>query len=103
MIYFRQITGLRADFTSKLVHGLAFGIPKFYTAPYDKINHGLVNLSCNCDVKSGLRSRFDRVVAKQTKLTLFYRPVNVCRRLSDHTTNSAIVSKWGGGGGGLSK
>ena len=28
-----------------------------YTAPYDKINHGLklVNLSSNCDVKSGLR------------------------------------------------
>ena len=29
----------RPDFTSKLVHGLAFGTPKFYTAPYDKINH----------------------------------------------------------------
>ena len=40
---------------SKLVHGLAFGIPKFYIAPYDKINHGLFNLSSNCDVKSSLR------------------------------------------------
>ena len=51
---------LRPDFTSKLVHVLAFGTPKFYIAPYDKIKHELVNLSSNCDVKSGLRqgSRF---------------------------------------------
>ena len=35
---------LRTDFTSKLVHGLALGIPKFYIAPYAKINHALVNL-----------------------------------------------------------
>ena len=47
--------GLISDFTSNLVHRLAFGIPKFYMVPYDKINHGLVNLSYNCDVKSGLR------------------------------------------------
>ena len=47
---------LRPDFTSKLVHVLAFGIPKFYIAPYDKIKHELVNLSSNCDVKSGLRN-----------------------------------------------
>ena len=46
--------GLRPDFTSKLVHVLAFGTPKFYIAPYDKIKHELVNLSSNCDVKSGL-------------------------------------------------
>ena len=46
------------DFTSKSVHELAFGTPKFYIAPYDKINHGLVNLSCNYDVKSGLRLFF---------------------------------------------
>ena len=45
----------RPDFTSKLVRELAFGTPKFYIAPYDKINHGLVNMSSNCDVKSGLR------------------------------------------------
>ena len=44
----------RPDFTSQLVHRLAFGIPKFYIAPYDKINHRLVNLSSSCDVKSGL-------------------------------------------------
>ena len=44
---------LRSDFTSKLEHGLAFGTPKFYIVPYDKINHALVNLSYNCDVKSG--------------------------------------------------
>ena len=44
----------RPDFTSKLVHVLAFGTPKFYIAPYDKIKHQLVNLSSNCDVKSGL-------------------------------------------------
>ena len=51
---FTQIA-LRPDFTSKLVRELAFGTPKFYIAPYDKINHGLVNISSNCDVKSGLR------------------------------------------------
>ena len=45
---------LRPDFTSKLVHVLAFGTPKFYIVPYDKIKHELVNLSSNCDVKSGL-------------------------------------------------
>ena len=48
-------TCFRSDLTSKLVHKLAFGTPKFYIAPYDKINHGLVNMSSNCDVKSGLR------------------------------------------------
>ena len=46
---------LRPDFTSKLVHVLAFGTPKFYIAPYDKIKHKLDNLSSTCDVKSGLR------------------------------------------------
>ena len=30
---------------SQLVHGLAFGIPKFYIAPYDKISHRLANMS----------------------------------------------------------
>ena len=29
---------------------------KFYIAPYGKINHGLLNLSYNCDVESGLRA-----------------------------------------------
>ena len=34
---------------------IAFGTPKFYTAPYGKINHRLVNnMSSNCDMKSGL-------------------------------------------------
>ena len=46
---------LRPDFTSKVVHILAFGTLKNYIAPYDKINYGLVNLSYNCDTKSGLR------------------------------------------------
>ena len=41
---------------SNLVHGLAFGTPKFYIAPYGKINHGLVCLSYNCDMKSDLKS-----------------------------------------------
>ena len=45
---------LRPDFTSNLVHRLAFGTPKFYIAPSGKINHKLVNLSSNCDVKSDL-------------------------------------------------
>ena len=50
----KPLGGLRPDFTSKLVHVLAFGTPKFYIAPYDKIKHELVKLSSNCDVKSGL-------------------------------------------------
>ena len=45
---------VRPDFTLKFVHVLAFGKPKFYIAPYDKIKHELVNLSSNCDVKAGL-------------------------------------------------
>ena len=49
-----ELAILRPDFTSKLVHGLAFGTLKIYIAPYGKINHRLVNLSYNCDVKSGL-------------------------------------------------
>ena len=48
----RLYLSLRPDFTSKLEHELAFGTPKCITAPYDKINHALVNLSYNCDVKS---------------------------------------------------
>ena len=48
----------RPDFTSKLEHRLAFGTPKFYIAPYGKINHALFNLSYNCNVKSGLRPDF---------------------------------------------
>ena len=42
------------DFTSKLVCDLAFVTPEFYIAAYDKKNHGLVNMSCNCDMQSGL-------------------------------------------------
>ena len=53
-----DITTLRPDFTSKLVPELAFGTPKFYIAPYDEIEHELVKLSSNCDVKSGLRPDF---------------------------------------------
>ena len=52
--FFDKYITLRPDFTSKLVHVLAFGTPKFYIAPYDKIKRELVNLSSNCDVKSGL-------------------------------------------------
>ena len=50
---------LRPHFTSKLVPWLAFGTPKFYIVPYDKINSRPVNLSCNCDVKLGLRLSWD--------------------------------------------
>ena len=50
-----NVLTLRPDFTTKLVHVLAFGTPKVYIAPYDKIKHKLVNLSSNCDVKSGLK------------------------------------------------
>ena len=45
----------KARFHVELSSGLAFGTPKFYIAPYGKINHELINLSPNCDVKSGLR------------------------------------------------
>ena len=51
---FEQFLPLWSVFTSKLVHGLAFGTSKFYIAPYDKINHELLSLSYNYDVKSGL-------------------------------------------------
>ena len=54
LLFFFFFSGLRPDFTSKLVHVLAFGTPKFYIAHYDKIKYKLVNLSFNCDVKSGL-------------------------------------------------
>ena len=54
----RLNTSLRPDFRSKFVHELAFGIPTFYVAPYDKINRGLVNLGYNFDVKSSLRLVF---------------------------------------------
>ena len=43
---------------SNLVRGLAFGTPKFYNAPYGKINQRLLNLSYTCEVKSGLRPDF---------------------------------------------
>ena len=52
---------------SMLVHGLAFGTPKFYIAPYDKINHRLVDLSCNCDVKTGLKLCKDKRSAMNVK------------------------------------
>ena len=45
---------LRLDFTSNLVHRLAFETPILYISPYGKINHGLDNLIYNCDMKSGL-------------------------------------------------
>ena len=53
-IIYLFIPSLRTDFTSNFVHGLAFGTSKLYTAPYDKINHGFVNLFSNFDMKSGL-------------------------------------------------
>ena len=55
------------DFTSKLVHGLLFETPIFYVAPYGKINHGLVNLSFNCDVKSGLGVKVIKCTFKGNK------------------------------------
>ena len=51
----KHIVLLRHNFTLKLVFVLAFGTPKFYIAPYDKINHGLVNLSYNCNLKFDLK------------------------------------------------
>ena len=65
---------LRPDFTSKLVHVLAFGTPKFYIAPYDKIKHELVNLSSNCDVKSGLRADFTSQLKLRFTRPLFILP-----------------------------
>ena len=43
---------------------LAFGTPKFYIAPYGKIYHGLVKLSNNCEVKSGLNEDTDIVALR---------------------------------------
>ena len=40
---------------SNLVHGLTFRAHKFYTLPYGKIYHGLVNLIYDCDMKLGQR------------------------------------------------
>ena len=37
-----NLSNLRPDFTSKLVHVLAFGTPKFYIEPYDKTKHELL-------------------------------------------------------------
>ena len=63
----------RPDFTSKLVHELAFGTPKFYIAPYDKIKHGLHNTSSNCDVKSGLSTALHMNSLPGSWLNLFKR------------------------------
>ena len=76
-----QLRSLRPDFTSKLVHVLAFGTPKFYIAPYDKIKHELVNLSSNCDVKSdlsaiGLCLRISPEIMKIFQLCLIYETVS---------------------------
>ena len=60
---------LRPDFTSKLVRELAFGTPKFYIAPYDKINHRLVNTSYNCDVKSGL-NQLEIIISDLVRIVL---------------------------------
>ena len=67
--------GLRSDFTSKLINVLAFGTPKFYIAPYDKIKHKLVNLSSNCDVKSGLN-----VVSVILKIVIVIPCFSACMR-----------------------
>ena len=75
-------SGLRPVFTSKLVHELAFGTPKFYIVPYDKIKHQLVNLSSNCDVKSGLRFQCEAPVWQHT----FVSPSAFSRR--------AVVNYW---------
>lgn len=39
---------------SDLVHRLALETPEFYISPFGKINHRLVNLSYNFEVKSEL-------------------------------------------------
>ena len=63
---------LRPDFTLHLVHGLAFVIPKFYIAPYDKTNNGFVNLSSNCNVKSDLRFHVELSSRISIRNTNFY-------------------------------
>ena len=62
---------------SELKHGLAFGTPKFYIAPYDKTNHALVNLSYNCDVKSGLQVVVTTHINKSLVYFLVRRKLNV--------------------------
>ena len=92
------VGALRPDFTSKLVHVLAFGTPKFYIAPYDKIKYELVNLSSNCDVKSGLRVRILPAVSKSLIMTYIIslvktkaasRNIQVCRK--KELTNSQKI------------
>ena len=63
------LVSFRPDFTSKLEYRLAFGTPKIYIAPYDKINRGLVNLNHNCDAKLGLRGIFrsEQSIPRPTK------------------------------------
>ena len=48
----------RPEFTSQLVHRLAFGTTICYIESWEQINHGLAKLSYNCGVKSGLMSDF---------------------------------------------
>ena len=67
------IKSLRTDFTSNLVHGLAFQTPKFYIASYGKMKQEPVKLSSNCDVKSDLRigtDRFKQILQSQIRLLL---------------------------------
>ena len=82
---------LRPDFTSKLVHVLAFGTPKFYIAPYDKIKHQLVNLSSNCDVKSGLSRIFSG--KNKTKMNKYSNLLSAAVRFKTGCVTNFLVKK----------
>ena len=88
-----SFNNLRPDFTSNLVYGLAFEIPKFYIAPYDKINSGLVKLSSNCDVKSGLRLHFPENAHFRMKLFVMYKGL---RYMKASTLRNLIFATAGG-------
>ena len=90
------IWSFRPDFTSKLVHVLAFGTPKFYIAPYDKIKHELINLSSNCDVKSGLNewitriSSFTLYIMLETRSELYSKLASKPNLTGNHNDQSVV-------------
>lgn len=60
-IFLHFALALRTDFTSNLVHELAFGAPKFYILPYGKTMDLL-----NFDVKSDLRADIETKKLNET-------------------------------------
>ena len=62
----------KARFHVELITRISIRNTKFYSAPYGKINHGLVNLSYNCDMISGLRSVAQLKIKGATQMLLYH-------------------------------